>query len=150
MTYVNPGRKGDPKDGKTYIPESQVWEIVDNMIEVESMDVSQFNRVRTILRRVGLHYEDKKIIQQCHIFKKRNCFFIAHYKQLLNICGKNLTLTERDYATLAKVSKFLRDEGMVDILHGQSDKMEYSDVSLKILLKTDIENGWSTITKYVF
>lgn len=55
-----------------------------------------------------------------------------------------------DYATLAKVSKFLRDEGMVDILHGQSDKMEYSDVSLKILLKTDIENGWSTITKYVF
>lgn len=85
--------------------ENEVWrpsvdELMDHMFEIEPLDRDGFLKVRETLTRMGiLSVKDgeKTLTQVCHVLKKRDRYFICHFKHLFLLDGK---FTRTDYADI--------------------------------------------------
>lgn len=112
------------------IPSEIVDEIIDNMVEIilpeeikfengdeSSVKSSPFIIVRNLLSRMGI-LKDNKLFQTAHILKKRNKYYICHFKQLFMLDGLNSEgLNERDTARLLKIACLLEQWGLVKIVN---------------------------------
>ena len=76
------------------IVEPQITWSPDQMIEITLNEPDDFLKVRETLSRIGVSSrKEKKLFQSCHILHKQGKYYIAHFKELFSLDGKEHNIT---------------------------------------------------------
>ena len=88
----------------------------EQMLEVVLKEPDDFLKVRETLSRMGVASRREKILwQSAHILHKKGRYYIAHFKELFALDGKDTNLSENDIARRNTIGKLLGDWGLVDV-----------------------------------
>lgn len=99
----------------TRLTESEMLDYMDTLLEVNlsGTEHEKFSLIVATLRCIGLTNTNRDTISQtCHILKKRNRFFIAHYKQLMHLDGRPAEFTDEDQRRVYRIVEFLQKNGL--------------------------------------
>lgn len=90
-------------------------EVVINGIEVEL--TKPFSVVRESLERIGIVNRSKRVINpSCYLLHKRGRYYIIHFKNLLELDGKQTTFDDDDAVRQSTIAKLLERWGLVKII----------------------------------
>ena len=88
----------------------------EQMLEVVLKEPDDFLKVRETLSRMGVASRREKILwQSAHILHKKGRYYIAHFKELFALDGKDTNLSENDIARRNTIGKLLGDWGLVEV-----------------------------------
>jgi hypothetical protein len=92
------------------------------MIEVESLNNDQFLVVKETLTRMGvINRAGDTLYQSAHILHRRGRYYLAHFKQLIALDGKQTSMSESDLARLKKIAKILSSWKLVTLVKEEID-----------------------------
>lgn len=67
------------------------------MIEIKLTNHENFLKVKETLTRMGIaNNTDKVLYQSCHLLQKQGKLYIAHFKDLIALDGKQVVISEED------------------------------------------------------
>ena len=118
----------------------------EQMLEVVLKEPDDFLKVRETLSRMGVASRREKILwQSAHILHKKGRYYIAHFKELFALDGKETNISENDIARRNTIAKLLSDWGLVEV------KGEIEPIAplsqIKIISFKD-KQDWELCTKY--
>lgn len=115
------------------------------MIEIELTREDNFLPVKETLTRIGIaNNKDKKLYQSCHILQKRGRFYIVHFKEMMELDGKKVTLTEEDAARTYSIAKMLESWDLLKVV-GEHD-LEIVNNFRVITFRQ--KSDWTLVPKY--
>ncbi len=123
------------------IPMDHLDKLIKDLVEITL--IKSFNVVRETLSRIG-NLEDGVLTQHTHILHKKGKYYILNYKQLMELDGSNIVITEKDYSSTYKAIFVLKKWGIVNVLdYDNNIKIdECKDVYIDIVRLQDIKfNG---------
>tara|TARA_Y100001960_G_C14458377_1_gene720787 strand:- start:402 stop:836 length:435 start_codon:yes stop_codon:yes gene_type:complete len=89
---------------------------IEVSIDTETQD--DFLKIRETLTRMGVSNKAQNtLFQSCHILHKQGVYYIVHFKELFALDGRNVTMTEEDYARRNTIAKILERWGMCKIVN---------------------------------
>lgn len=92
-------------------------EILQGFIEVE-VSLENAPRVRETLKRIGiLSKADNHLFQSCHLFKKKDRFYLTHFKEMYILNGTHSSFNEDDRGRRSKIATLLEKWGLLKILN---------------------------------
>ena len=120
----------------------------EQMLEVVLKEPDDFLKVRETLSRMGVASRREKILwQSAHILHKKGRYYIAHFKELFALDGKETNISENDIARRNTIAKLLGDWGLVAI----NSKESIADVAplsqIKVLAYKE-KGDWTLESKY--
>lgn len=116
------------------------------MIEIKLTKEDNFLPVKETLTRMGIaNNKDKKLYQSCHILQKRGLFYIVHFKEMMELDGKKVTLTEEDAARTYSIAKMLESWDLLTVVDEQDD-LEIVNNFRVITFRQKSE--WTLVPKY--
>ncbi len=87
------------------------------MIEIKLNDPTDFLKIRETLTRCGIANSNEKILwQSCHIFHKQGRHFICHFKEMLQLDGLNVEISEEDYQRRDNIAHLLSCWNLCELL----------------------------------
>jgi hypothetical protein len=121
----------------------------ENLVEIQIDEPEDFLKIRETLERIGIsNTKTKTLIQTCHILHKRGKYYVVHFKELLQLDGKEVNLTEEDIQRRDEIVKLLENWGL---LHAVNKIKEYQEhTNLFVLPYKERFNGWKLQAKYQF
>ena len=123
-----------------------MFNIVDDLIEVELKNSDDFLKVKETLTRIGIPSKREKVLyQSCHILHKQGKYYIVHFKELFALDGKDTNLSENDIARRNTIVKLLSDWGLVTMKGTPEPIAPLSQIKI-IAFKE--KNEWMLETKY--
>ena len=118
----------------------------EQMLEVVLKEPDDFLKVRETLSRMGVASRREKILwQSAHILHKKGRYYIAHFKELFALDGKETNISENDIARRNTIAKLLGDWGLVEV-KGEIDPVAPLS-QIKIISFKD-KDDWELCTKY--
>ena len=118
----------------------------EQMLEVVLKEPDDFLKVRETLSRMGVASRREKILwQSAHILHKKGRYYIAHFKELFALDGKETNISENDIARRNSIAKLLKDWGLVDI-KGNADVV--APLSQIKIISYKEKDEWILETKY--
>lgn len=131
---------------------SDQWTPEGNMTEVILEDEREdFLKIIETLTRIGILIKQKnRLVQTCHILKKRERFYIMHFKELFLLDGRKATnLSLEDVQRRNTITSLLEDWGLLKIVDKERmDTEGYVPLrKLKILSHAD-KNNYILDSKY--
>ena len=118
----------------------------EQMLEVVLKEPDDFLKVRETLSRMGVASRREKILwQSAHILHKKGRYYIAHFKELFALDGKETNISENDIARRNTIAKLLGDWGLVEV-KGVTDPVAPLS-QIKIISFKD-QDDWELCTKY--
>ena len=118
----------------------------EQMLEVVLKEPDDFLKVRETLSRMGVASRREKILwQSAHILHKKGRYYIAHFKELFALDGKETNISENDIARRNTIAKLLKDWGLVDI-KGNADVV--APLSQIKIISYKEKDEWILETKY--
>ena len=85
-------------------------------LEIELTDQDSFLKVMETLTRIGIaSNRDNKLYQSCHIFSKKDKYYIVHFKELFAIDGRAVNISREDIARRNTIACLIEDWGMIKI-----------------------------------
>lgn len=95
----------------------QEQSIINSMVPVELKDPQMFSIVKETLTRIGIQNAERmKLFQSVHIFHKRGNYYLSHFKQMIELDGFNVDITDEDYNRLKDIAQLLSDWELVKIM----------------------------------
>lgn len=94
----------------------KVDERLNELVEIEPLNADQFLQVKETLTRIGLVRTEngqKVLWQSCHVLYKRQRYFIVHFKELYELDGRTVDLTDEDLDRVEYVAALLEEWGLV-------------------------------------
>jgi hypothetical protein len=77
-----------------------------------------------VLTRIGIRAKlEKRLCQSCHILKKRDKYYLMHFKELFLLDGKGANFTEGDKARRNTIAFLLQEWGIIKV--DDPSKIEY-------------------------
>ena len=76
------------------------------------LEHNDFLKIREVLTRIG-EVEGNNLYQACYILHKRGRYIIAHYRELMNLDGNHIEITEKDVGIRNKVADLLEEWELV-------------------------------------
>lgn len=132
---------------------------LENMIEIELLgEPGAFLKIAETLTRIGIaNNKEKKLYQSCHIFHKRDRYYLAHFKEMYALDSKNSTITLEDYQRRDFIARLLSEWDMVNILNPEvmsEPKLDDNGRPIppkytKVLAHKD-KDDWDLTAKYSF
>ena len=123
-----------------------MFNVVDDLIEVELKNSDDFLKVKETLTRIGIPSKREKVLyQSCHILHKQGKYYIVHFKELFALDGKNTNLSENDIARRNRIATLLGDWGLVEI-RGNTDPI--APLSQIKIISFKEKDEWVLETKY--
>jgi hypothetical protein len=122
--------------------------IYDLLIEVEIFNPENFLKIKETLSRIGIASKSTKTLYQtCHIFHRRNRYYIVHFLEMFLIDGKGRHFSEEDKARRNQIALLLEDWGLLKILNPEilSDSSGMKNICI-IPFKEKQE--WKLVQKY--
>ena len=118
----------------------------EQMLEVVLKEPDDFLKVRETLSRMGVASRRDKILwQSAHILHKKGRYYIAHFKELFALDGKDTNLSENDIARRNTIGKLLGDWGLVDV---KGDLEPIAPLSQIKIISFKEKSEWLLETKY--
>ena len=118
----------------------------EQMLEVVLKEPDDFLKVRETLSRMGVaSRREKTLWQSAHILHKKGKYYIAHFKELFALDGKETNISENDIARRNTIAKLLGDWGLVEV-KGVIDPVAPLS-QIKIISFKD-KDDWELCTKY--
>ena len=118
----------------------------EQMLEVVLKEPDDFLKVRETLSRMGVASRREKILwQSAHILHKKSRYYIAHFKELFALDGKETNISENDIARRNSIAKLLEDWGLVEIKNGMGETAPLSQIKIISYKERD---QWELCPKY--
>jgi len=118
----------------------------EQMLEVTLKEPDDFLKVRETLSRIGVaSRKERTLYQSAHILHKRGRYFIAHFKELFALDGKQTSIASNDIARRNTIANLLQDWGLVNIVGELGEVAPLSQI--KVLSYKD-KGEWTLETKY--
>lgn len=115
------------------------------MIEITLLP-GKFLQVKETLTRMGIaNSRDRVLYQSCHILQKQGRYYIAHFKDLLKLDGKQTNITDEDVLRTFSIASMLESWGLVTII-SPSDGLQPTN-NFRII-KHSQKTEWQLIPKY--
>tara|TARA_B100001778_G_scaffold110106_1_gene90103 strand:- start:147 stop:590 length:444 start_codon:yes stop_codon:yes gene_type:complete len=125
-----------------------MFNIVDDLIEVELKNSDDFLKVKETLTRIGIPSKREKVLyQSCHILHKQGKYYIVHFKELFALDGKPSNFSENDKARRNTIVGLLSDWGLLNIIQEQNIEDKVPLNQLKILSFKE-KDEWTLMPKY--
>ncbi|UGO49675.1 putative translational repressor [Klebsiella phage vB_KaeM_Merci] len=91
------------------------------MIEITMKQPEDFLKVKETLTRMGIaNNKDKVLYQSCHILQKQGRYYIVHFKEMLKLDGRPVTIDLEDEIRRDSIAQLLADWGLLSINRGQT------------------------------
>ncbi|WPH68067.1 translational repressor protein [Klebsiella phage ValerieMcCarty02] len=91
------------------------------MIEITLKQPEDFLKVKETLTRMGIaNNKDKILYQSCHILQKQGRYYIVHFKEMLKLDGRPVTIDLEDEIRRDSIAQLLADWGLLSINRGQT------------------------------
>jgi hypothetical protein len=91
-------------------------EFMDSLVSVTLTKPESFLYVKEVLTRIGIKAKtEPRLCQSCHILKKRDKFYIMHFKELFLLDGKTANFTDDDIARRNTIANLLQEWELVKI-----------------------------------
>lgn len=126
-------------------------EVLDTFIEVNPLSSDEFYKVRETLTRIGLPSKadgngKQTLWQSCHVFQKRDRYYICHFKQMFLLDGRDdsTNFTEEDERRLHYVVNLLEEWELVRCVDEPPEKASVNLVVIPYAEKQD----WNLKAKY--
>lgn len=122
---------------------------LEDPVRVELKDPQDFLKIKETLTRVGLpHRVDELdiLLQVCHILHKRGSYYIVHYKELMQLDGDEIEITDDDLERRDYIATLLHKWGLCKMVDGEFDP-EPDSVSVKVIPFKD-KDRWLLKSKY--
>ncbi|QOI66529.1 endoribonuclease translational repressor of early genes [Erwinia phage FBB1] len=95
------------------------------MIEIKLRNPEDFLKVKETLTRMGIaNNKDKVLYQSCHILQKQGRYFIVHFKEMLKMDGRQVTIDEEDLVRRDSIAQLLVQWNLVTI----ADEVDLDDL----------------------
>jgi hypothetical protein len=127
-------------------------DILENFIEIESVDSDEFLKIKETLTRIGLasrkNGNERPVLwQSCHILHKKGRYYIVHFKQLFLLDGRyNKTeISSEDLSRTALIANMLNQWGLVKIL---KKVPEYDPKTRVTVIPFKEKDKWELKSKY--
>jgi len=118
----------------------------EQMLEVTLKEPDDFLKVRETLSRIGVaSRKERTLYQSAHILHKRGRYFIAHFKELFALDGKQTSISSNDIARRNTIANLLQDWGLVNIVGELGEVAPLSQIKV---LSYKEKNEWTLETKY--
>ena len=118
----------------------------EQMLEVVLKEPDDFLKVRETLSRMGVASRREKILwQSAHILHKKGRYYIAHFKELFALDGKETNLSENDIARRNTIANLLSDWGLVEV---KGDSTPTAPLSQIKIISFKEKDEWILETKY--
>lgn len=118
------------------------------MIEIELTNQDSFPKIRETLTRVGIaNNKTKTIYQSCHILNKRGKVYIVHFKELLELDGRDAKMTDEDVERRNDIAKLLEDWNLCRIVDPSTAVSSRRNL-FRIISFREANEGWTKIYKY--
>ena len=118
----------------------------EQMLEVVLKEPDDFLKVRETLSRMGVASRREKILwQSAHILHKKGRYYIAHFKELFALDGKETNISENDIARRNTIAKLLGDWGLVE---GKGVTDPVAPLSQIKIISFKDKDDWELCTKY--
>ena len=118
----------------------------EQMLEVTLKEPDDFLKVRETLSRIGVaSRKERTLYQSAHILHKRGRYFIAHFKELFALDGKQTSISSNDIARRNTIANLLSDWGLVNIVGELGETAPLSQIKV---LSYKEKNEWTLETKY--
>ena len=87
------------------------------MIEVTFDQPDDFLKIRETLTRIGLPSRDRSTLTQtCHLLHKKGRYYIVMFKELYQLDGQNIELSDEDIGRRNAIAGALEDWGLCSII----------------------------------
>ena len=118
----------------------------EQMLEVVLKAPDDFLKVRETLSRMGVASRREKILwQSAHILHKKGSYYIADFKELFALDGKETNISENDIARRNTIAKLLGDWGLVEV---KGDTDPTAPLSQIEIISFKDKDDWELCTKY--
>jgi hypothetical protein len=126
--------------------EEQINWTQEQMLEVTLKEPDDFLKVRETLSRIGVaSRKERTLYQSAHILHKRGRYFIAHFKELFALDGKQTSISSNDIARRNTIANLLQDWGLVNIVGELGEVAPLSQIKV---LSYKEKGEWTLETKY--
>ena len=116
------------------------------LLEIELPQPDNFLKIRETLQRIGIaNNKDKKLYQSCHILQKQGRYYIVHFKELLMLDGRPVTISDEDYDRRDDITERLAEWGLCDVVDGS---FEPPGNNFFRVLSFKEKSNWQLIHKY--
>lgn len=105
------------------------------------------------LQRIGLVNVRKKFLTRLvHVFNYNNKRYLAHYKMLYDLKGKESTLNDEDLQRFYTVLNLLEEWGHIEIVDHKKEAINKVGVNMRSVyfLKHEDAKGWKINKNYTF
>ena len=127
---------------------TRVEEIVDDMVEINLVNEDSFNTVKETLTRIGIMNKvEKKLFQTCHIFHRRGKYYICHFKEMMLLDGKPVTLNEQDIQRRNRIVNILFRWGFITPVNNDYMENMVRRDQIEVLPYLQKEE-WELVPKY--
>lgn len=118
-------------------------------LEVELRDNQSFLMLAETLERIGvLSTKDMKIYQSCHIFYKKEKYYIVHFKELFALDGRPVNLTQDDIGRRNTIATLLEEWNFIKIVNKQQAESLKVPVSSIKVIKASARDEYELVPKY--
>ena len=125
-----------------------MFNVVDDLIEVELKGSDDFLKIKETLTRIGIPSKKEKVLyQSCHILHKQGKYFIVHFKELFALDGKPSNFSDNDKARRNTIVGLLSDWGLLNIIDETRIQEKVALNQLKILSFKE-KDEWELTPKY--
>lgn len=110
---------------------------------------ANFLKIRETLTRIGIaSYQQKKLIQSCHILHKRERYYIVHFKELFRLDGKPSDFTEDDKARRNKIVNLLAQWKLVTLVDPRKSLEPQVHANKIVIIPFKEKNNWLLESKH--
>lgn len=117
------------------------------MIEIQLTNQECFPKIRETLTRVGIaNNKTKTIYQSCHILNKKGKVYIVHFKELLKLDGRDVSISDEDLERRNDIAKLLEDWNLCSIV--DTDSVVSERRNLFRIISFAEAKSWNKVYKY--
>lgn len=129
--------------------EIKLEEFLGKLVSVTLTKPENFLFVKETLTRIGIASKtEKKLFQSCHILKKRNKFYIMHFKELFLLDGKPSNFTDEDLARRNMIVHLLSEWGLVRVDDPNKIENPMGSMSQVKIIPFKEKEEWQLESKY--
>ncbi|AAQ17673.1 RegA translational repressor protein [Aeromonas phage Aeh1] len=117
------------------------------MLQIQLKKDEDFLKIRETLTRIGIaNNVEKRLYQSCHILQKQGKYYIVHFKELLQLDGRQVEISQEDIDRRNDIAVLLKEWGMCDIV---SEHNAPGNNFFRVISHKDKAN-WTLVHKYKF
>lgn len=118
-------------------------------VEVTLSSPEDFLKVMETLTRIGVaSRHEKTLYQSCHILHKRGRYAIVHFKEMMDLDGRETDTSEEDLGRRNVTARLLDQWGLVSIVHPEDVVVPTVPMSLIKVLPHRDKADWTLVAKY--